>query len=67
MKIAIANPTAKTETIFKLVGISPNKKKITLPALSSPLRVWCNRHFPTRVTLCVVDIQLQLPSFVSFN
>lgn len=47
--------------------------KITIPystsetPFSAPLRVWCDSHFSTGVALSVVDVELQLTSFVCLN
>lgn len=41
--------------------------KMNLPAFSTPCRIWCNNHFSTVISVCIIHIKFQWFCFMCFN
>lgn len=41
--------------------------KMTLPAFSTPCGIWCNNHFSTVISVCIIHIKFQWFCFMCFN
>ena len=72
MEVSVANPTAETRRQMEgqanqIWSFFVILNSIGIPSLSSPLRIGRDGHFTARIALCVVDVELQLPSFVSLH